>query len=147
MGSVSFFFESERGLFPNTEYLFDLELPATFEPRCIDGEVQAFELIPIDKCIERMCLSSFKTTSAPVVLDFLIRHGYVTPENGEISIVLIISFTKKNVPITSFLFSEPHFTEIVELIHIPLQSLYKLSLVTSNGNAKNGYSSQENSAK
>lgn len=84
VGSVSFFFESERGLFPNTEYLFDLELPQSFEPRCIDGEVQAFELIPIDTCIERMCMSTFKTTSAPVVLDFLIRHGFVTPENGEL---------------------------------------------------------------
>lgn len=90
VGSVSFFFESERGLFPNTEYLFDLELPTSFEPRCIDGEVQAFELIPIDKCIERMCLSTFKTTSVPVVLDFLIRHGYVTPENGKTFKLILI---------------------------------------------------------
>ena len=26
-GSVSFFYRAERGLFPNTEFVFDLELP------------------------------------------------------------------------------------------------------------------------
>lgn len=29
-----------------------------------------------------MLSSDFKTTSAPVLLDFLIRHGLVSPENG-----------------------------------------------------------------
>ena len=38
-GCVSFFFESERGLFPNTEFVFDLELPVSFIPQCADGEV------------------------------------------------------------------------------------------------------------
>jgi 8-oxo-dGTP pyrophosphatase MutT (NUDIX family) len=38
-GCVSFFFESERGLFPNTEYVYDLELPLDFIPFNADGEV------------------------------------------------------------------------------------------------------------
>lgn len=38
-GCVSFFFESERGLFPNTEYVYDLELPLDFMPTNADGEV------------------------------------------------------------------------------------------------------------
>lgn len=38
-GCVSFFFESERGLFPNTEYVYDLELPLDFQPFNADGEV------------------------------------------------------------------------------------------------------------
>lgn len=38
-GCVSFFFESERGLFPNTEFVFDLELPEDFVPNNADGEV------------------------------------------------------------------------------------------------------------
>lgn len=81
-GSVSFFFESERGLFPNTEYVFDLELPIDFKPKCIDGEVQAFELMPITKCLDWICSPKFKTTSTPVVIDFMIRHGIINPENG-----------------------------------------------------------------
>lgn len=83
VGCVSFFFESEQGLFPNTEYVFDLELPPDFTPHNADGEVQAFELLPANECIERVFTPDFKTTSSPVVIDFLIRHGFITPENGE----------------------------------------------------------------
>lgn len=41
-GCVSFFFESERGLFPNTEYVYDLELPLDFIPFNADGEVSEY---------------------------------------------------------------------------------------------------------
>ncbi|XP_055641301.1 uncharacterized protein LOC129778435 [Toxorhynchites rutilus septentrionalis] len=99
-GCVSFFFESERGLFPNTEFVFDLELPEDFRPENSDGEVQNFQLLPVKECLERVFAPDFKTTSCPVVLDFMIRHGIITPEN------------------------EPNFTQIVELLHVPLQSLY-----------------------
>ena len=46
-----YFFESERGLFPNTEFVFDLELPVDFVPSNNDGEVDGFELIPYDKVL------------------------------------------------------------------------------------------------
>ena len=82
-GCVSFFFESERGLFPNTEFVYDLELPADFVPSNSDGEVEEFELLPVSECLERVLSPHFKTTSIPVSLDFLIRHGYITPENGK----------------------------------------------------------------
>ncbi|XP_026473765.1 uncharacterized protein YJR142W [Ctenocephalides felis] len=100
-GCVSFLFESERGIFPNTEFVFDLELPVDFVPRNADGEVQAFELLTANDCYERLFSSDFKTTSCPVVIDFLIRHGVITPEN------------------------ESNFTEVMELLHVPLQTLYK----------------------
>ncbi|XP_017109223.1 uncharacterized protein [Drosophila bipectinata] len=99
-GCVSFYFESRQGLFPNTEYVFDLELPLDFVPHNADGEVQAFELLPARECVERLFTPDFKTTSAPVVIDFLIRHGHITADD-----VL-------------------DFTQIVELLHVPLQSLY-----------------------
>ncbi|XP_050304771.1 uncharacterized protein LOC126742213 [Anthonomus grandis grandis] len=99
-GCVSFYFESERGLSPNTEFVFDLETPIDFEPVCADGEVECFELLPVTKCVQKILAHDFKTTSAPVVLDFLIRHGVVTPEN------------------------EPDFVKILELLHVPLQSIY-----------------------
>lgn len=79
-----FYFESERGLFPNTEFVYDLELPVEFTPENADGEVETFELLPANECLEKMFTPDFKTTSAPVALDFLIRHGVITPENGEI---------------------------------------------------------------
>ncbi|XP_021916856.1 uncharacterized protein YJR142W isoform X3 [Zootermopsis nevadensis] len=100
-GCVSFFFESERGLFPNTEFVFDLELPADFVPSNSDGEVEAFELLPAKEALEKVFSSDFKTTSCPVVIDFLIRHGLISPE------------------------TEPNFPQLVELLHVPLQSLYR----------------------
>ena len=40
-----FFFESERGIFPQTEFVFDLELPIDFVPKNNDGEVDEFTLV------------------------------------------------------------------------------------------------------
>lgn len=81
--NFSFYFESERGLFPNTEYVYDLEVPLDFTPQNADGEVESFELLTADECIQRALSPQFKTTSAPVLLDFLIRKGYINPENGK----------------------------------------------------------------
>ncbi|XP_015171391.1 PREDICTED: uncharacterized protein YJR142W [Polistes dominula] len=115
VGCVSLFFESERGLFPNTEFVFDLELPPDFIPSNSDGEVETFELLPVNECLERIASTNFKTTSVPVVLDFLIRHGYITAEN------------------------EPNFIQIMELLHVPLQTMYNHPLkkckITANGEA------------
>lgn len=33
--------------------------------------------------LARVLSTDFKTTSCPVVLDFLIRHGIITPDSGE----------------------------------------------------------------
>ncbi|KAF4524921.1 hypothetical protein B566_EDAN013883 [Ephemera danica] len=83
-GSVSFFFESERGLFPNTEFVYDLELPLDFVPNNGDGEVESFQLMPVSEALDVIFTPEFKTTSCPVVVDFLIRHGYITPENDSL---------------------------------------------------------------
>ncbi|CAG9560342.1 unnamed protein product [Danaus chrysippus] len=117
-GCVSFYFESERGLFPNTEYVYDLELPLEFVPQNADGEVETFELLTAEECVQRALSPQFKTTSAPVLLDFLIRRGYINPEN------------------------EPNYRHIVELLHVPLQTIYNSSLrdITSNGDVQNSES-------
>ncbi|XP_050533049.1 uncharacterized protein LOC126901006 [Daktulosphaira vitifoliae] len=99
-GTVSFFYESDRGLFPDTEFVFDLELPTDFVPHNQDNEVEKFELLTANETVNRILSSDFKTTSCPVTVDFLIRHAVITPEN------------------------EPRFPELVELLHVPLQSLY-----------------------
>ena len=83
----SFFFQSERGLFPNTEFVFDIELPIDFVPKNNDGEVDEFKLVPANKLVEQICDSDMKTTSCPVTLDFLIRKGIVNAETGNRPIV------------------------------------------------------------
>ncbi|XP_039299591.1 uncharacterized protein LOC120355305 [Nilaparvata lugens] len=53
------------------------------------------------EALERVLSPDFKTSSCPVVIDFLIRHGHINPD------------------------TEPAYPEIVELLHVPLQSMYK----------------------
>ena len=42
-GTVSFFHESERGIHPNTEFVYDLQLPESFVPKNNDGEVSGIQ--------------------------------------------------------------------------------------------------------
>ncbi|XP_040564357.1 uncharacterized protein [Lepeophtheirus salmonis] len=101
-GCVSFFFESERGLFPQTEFVFDLELPLDFRPTVNDGEVEEFELLSIDHVISRILSKDMKMTSCPITIDFLFRHGFIN------------------------IFNEPNLPELLELIHIPLHNIYNV---------------------
>lgn len=100
-GAVSFYFQSERGLFPQTEFVYDLELPETFEPRNTDGEVSGFELVAVSGLVAVVTSGGYKTTSAPILADWLVRHGHITVEE------------------------EPELPELVELLHLPLHSLFK----------------------
>lgn len=77
-----FYFESPKGLSADTEFVFDLELPVDFVPQNADGEVEKFTLLTVNECIEWMYRSDYKTTSIPVTLDFMIRHGFISPNNG-----------------------------------------------------------------
>jgi len=100
-GCVGIFFQSERGLFPNTEFVFDIQLPKDFVPTNNDGEVDEFMLVPASEIVDKICDPQMKTTSTPVTLDFLVRKGIVNLEN------------------------EPDLPELIELLHIPVHSLYK----------------------
>lgn len=105
-GGVSFFFENERGVYPSVEYVYDLELPAQFVPHNSDGEVDAFELVPVAQVIDRILSSAYKETSAPIALDFLIRQGHVNPQN------------------------EAFLADVIELLHFPLHLFYSSRLST-----------------
>lgn len=80
-GSVSYFFEDERGLFPEIQFVYDLKLPETFQPINSDGEVAEFYCWPIDKVKDEIATDDFKPNCGLVVLDFLIRNGFVSPDN------------------------------------------------------------------
>ena len=62
--------------------MYDIELPADFVPNNTDGEVESFELVPAQDVLDLICSPAFKTTSAPVTIDFLIRKGIINIENG-----------------------------------------------------------------
>ncbi|XP_037540493.1 thiamin pyrophosphokinase 2 [Nematolebias whitei] len=78
--TVSYTYEDEEGVFPESQFVFDLELPVGFEPRVGDGEVQEFSLLPVQEVKELLATDDFKPNSALVVLDFLIRHSFIEPD-------------------------------------------------------------------
>uniref|UniRef100_UPI003AABA3DF thiamin pyrophosphokinase 2 n=1 Tax=Centroberyx gerrardi TaxID=166262 RepID=UPI003AABA3DF len=80
VSTVSYTYEDEEGVFPESQFVFDLELPPDFKPRIGDGEVQDFYLLPIDKVKELLVADEFKPNCAMVVLDFLIRHSFIEPD-------------------------------------------------------------------
>ncbi|HXK57264.1 MAG TPA: DUF4743 domain-containing protein, partial [Gammaproteobacteria bacterium] len=83
-GVVTYVAESSRGLKPDTLYCYDLELPKDFRPRCTDGEVESFELWPVEQVMEVLQAGpSFKLNCNLVIIDFLIRHGYIDPEHED----------------------------------------------------------------
>ena len=83
-GAISYFAESERGCKPDTLYCYDLELPADFTPRCNDGEVESFRLLPVAEVMEIIReTDEFKLNCNLVIIDFCIRHGFIDPDDDE----------------------------------------------------------------
>jgi isopentenyldiphosphate isomerase len=81
IGAISYLAESDKGIKPDTLYCYDIELPDDFTPVCTDGEVESFELIPVKNVMEIIRDSDqFKLNCNLVILDFLIRHGLLDPD-------------------------------------------------------------------
>ena len=81
IGQISYAMEVKDGLKQDTLFNFDLELPAGFVPRNTDGEVDSFRLMPLAEVAEIVRDSfDFKFNCNLVVIDFLIRHGFL---NGD----------------------------------------------------------------
>ena len=69
---------------PDVIFCYDLEVPPTFEPRCTDGEVDAFYLWPVERVLETVRdTPDFKLNCNLVIIDFLIRHGYIEPDTPD----------------------------------------------------------------
>ena len=65
-------------------YCYDLELPADFRPVNTDGEVAGFELQPIEEVMARVRdTEDFKINCNLVIIDFLIRHGLIGPDEPD----------------------------------------------------------------
>ncbi|XP_042305032.1 nudix hydrolase 20, chloroplastic-like [Sceloporus undulatus] len=93
-GTISYTYEDAHGgIHAECRFVFDLELPEDFVPQVGDGEVQEFYLCSLEQVKEAIGSSDFKPNRAMVVLDFLIRHSYIQPDE------------------------EPHYAELVEGLH------------------------------
>jgi len=82
VGQISYTMDMAEGLKLDTLTLFDLELPVDFVPANTDGEIEEFILLPLEE-VARIVREGFefKFNCALVVIDFLIRHGFLTPDD------------------------------------------------------------------
>lgn len=103
-GTISYLHQSERGIHPLTEFVFDLELPESWLPANTDGEVDEWILCPVTKVFDVLFSKDLKLTSSPVIVDFLVRHGILNIEN------------------------EPDLPIISELLHTPLHMLNSVGI-------------------
>jgi hypothetical protein len=82
VGAVTYRCDWPDGCKDDVLFCYDLELPEDFTPKNTDGEVAHFELWPVEEVIAELReADSFKFNVGPVVIDFLIRRGILTPEN------------------------------------------------------------------
>jgi 8-oxo-dGTP pyrophosphatase MutT (NUDIX family) len=89
-GTVSYFYvRDERAggeiglLQPECQYVYDLEVGEDVLPKPCDDEVEDFYLWTVEEVQRALARGEFKPNCALVLLDFLIRHGILTPENEE----------------------------------------------------------------
>ena len=86
VGAITYALETPSGFRPDIIFNFDLELPEDFFPSNTDGEVEEFYLWPVEKVLETVRDSNqFKFNCALVVVDFLVRHGYIPADDPQYS--------------------------------------------------------------
>ena len=78
MGAIAYGYLGE-GVALEEEFVFELELPESFEPVAADGEVQEFRLMSTGEVMEALVGGNFKENSAVVTVDFLLRKKIIDP--------------------------------------------------------------------
>lgn len=85
-GLLTFSNRSPKGwILPGFYYLYDLQLPSdrTIAPKTnvVDGEVESFELMDMEVVLGCLLDGQFKSSSALAVIDFMIRHSFITEDS------------------------------------------------------------------
>lgn len=84
VSAITYCCERDGGIRPDILFVYDLELPADFAPKPNDGESAGFELWPIERVMATVRDSfDFKFNCNLVVIDFLIRHGLIGPDEPD----------------------------------------------------------------
>lgn len=82
VGAISYMMETEAGLRHDTLFCFDLKLSDDFVPKNRDGEISNFYRWPIQRVAQIVNDGfEFKFNCNLVLIDFLIRHGFITPDH------------------------------------------------------------------
>jgi hypothetical protein len=84
VSAISYMFSSEKGLRRDILFIYDLKLPADFEPENSDGEVSGFVRWPARQALRVVEeTDEFKFNVNLVIIDFAIRHGLITPDRPD----------------------------------------------------------------
>ena len=98
-GVLTYCMAERRGLKRDTLFVYDLALPERLVPRATDGEVECFALM---ECASVLALLrrgfDFKFNVALVLIDFLIRHGVLGPDQEPDYAELVIGLHPTLVP-------------------------------------------------
>lgn len=86
VGAIRYRMEHQGWLRNDTMFVYDLELPADFTPRNNDGEIASFRLMELGEVRDILARGQdFKFNVALVLIDFLIRHGRIAPDEPDYS--------------------------------------------------------------
>ena len=84
VGLLAYICEQPDGLRDDIAYCYDLVLPEDFRPRNQDGEVEEFQLWPIEHAVAVVRdTDDFKFNSALVMIDLFVRHGVIGPDDAD----------------------------------------------------------------
>jgi 8-oxo-dGTP pyrophosphatase MutT (NUDIX family) len=84
-GVFKYNMERPEGLRRDVIYAYDLELPESFTPHPVDGEVEHFELWPLPRVLAVLSTTDeFKFNVTLVLIDLLLREGLITGEAAQI---------------------------------------------------------------
>lgn len=114
VGVVSSWEQKGYNLYRFTPFMFDLFLPQSFEPFSQDGSASAFATLPVNTLTKNPeMLLNFKASCQPVLINLLLRHGYITPDEEhyiEICTLLLKGFFPYTSPeqVTKLTYNEYH---------------------------------------
>jgi 8-oxo-dGTP pyrophosphatase MutT (NUDIX family) len=87
VGGVSYIYITDEGageaglIYPECQWVYDIELPENVIPSPKDGEVAEFSLCTVEEVQDQLAQGQFKPNCALILLDFFVRHGILTREN------------------------------------------------------------------
>ena len=84
VGFASYLIRNYEGIRNDVLFCYDIALAEDFKPVNTDGEIEEFYLWPIERVIEVLATTEeFKFNVALVIIDFLVRHGFISPEDPD----------------------------------------------------------------
>ncbi len=84
VGCLSYAVDGRVGLKREVIFNYDLELPADFVPANQDGEVEDYQLWPVERVMDAVAATvDFKFNCALVLIDFFVRHGLIGPDHRD----------------------------------------------------------------